>query len=144
MTTTTEHTPAIFSGWLQKKGEVGTGAWKKRWFAIRNSELQYFVDPSQANLKGRVALSAIKTVAPANEKGSNYFNIEIEGTCFESTHLTFVIAGRIYQLKAETEEQVGQWIKHLTEGISLALQANKSAEQEIVSESANRYASKSH
>ena len=86
-------------GWLEKKGSFIKN-WKRRWFSLTPTELQYFTDDSKLDKKGSIDINASTCILTRD--GSNHlFKFGIQ------------TGNRVLELSADTEDIRLQWMDTL-------------------------------
>ena len=97
----------IKQGFLLKRGQGWPRKWRKRWFVLRGQTLRYFTNEDCTDEKGCIDLRGrpASRVAAAAEPGS--FEWEIPCLVKETK-------GRSYSLRAETENDMMDWIAVVT------------------------------
>ena len=63
----------LYKGWMEKKGEVGSGSWKTRYFVLlSNRRLQYYESESSGKPRGAIELASASAVRPIPDEYYNY------------------------------------------------------------------------
>ncbi len=111
------------SGFLFKRGDVYR-AWKKRWFVLNKSALQYFKQRKDAasskNMAGLIALNDCTLNADSLVQRKN------DGNTFALTNL---VSGRVYYLYAEDREAKDYWVNLLRKSLENAQRTRDSVGQ---------------
>lgn len=93
-------------GNLLKEGAGLVKAYKKRWFVLKNQELQYFRDKTEKEPTGSISLANTKV----NDNPAIKFGIAISGPSL----------ARVYNLAAESEAEKQRWIKAISQAQAVA------------------------
>eukprot|EP00047_Mylnosiga_fluctuans_P003827 m.231165 g.231165 ORF g.231165 m.231165 type:complete len:377 (-) comp12174_c0_seq1:129-1259(-) len=116
-----DHLNSAFAleGWLEKQGPQEKG-WKRRWFALHDSVLLYYKQPSDAECLGFIQLG----------KRSQGYSVEENqklplGFCF-----SLITQRRTYSLRAESRDLVRAWI----EALNLAIEKSQGADSAAMCE----------
>jgi len=90
------------SGWLTKQGG-GIKTWKKRYFVLKNNELYYYGDPSDAEAKGKIEVFGIQvrqlTSKEARDETGDKFKYVIE----------VLHPDRTWILASDTQQDCMEW-----------------------------------
>lgn len=86
-------------GWLTKQGAL-VKSWKRRWFKTEGNFMKYYKNPKDAKEQGIIPLS-----------GSQVFLID--GSQFWFSVNCTNNQDRIFQLKADSMEEMNDWIEHV-------------------------------
>ncbi|XP_072041774.1 unconventional myosin-X-like [Amphiura filiformis] len=104
---------ALKSGWLMKKGggtsTVGRRNWKKRFFVLKDTTLSYYSsDANDAKLLGKIDIRAAKEISDSSEG-----HHKLKGVS-EGCSLDIRTEDRVFQLVADTDDEISEWYSILT------------------------------
>ncbi|KAI9175847.1 Pleckstrin y domain-containing H member 2 [Blastocladiella emersonii ATCC 22665] len=88
----------VRSGWLEKRGDRGRKAWKRRWFVLRASRLAYYKDESEYSPLGILAIAEIHSVTA------------IEYSATRAHVLAIVTRKRTLYLEAPVRSELEAWL----------------------------------
>lgn len=86
----------LFEGWLEKKGSF-IANWKRRWFVLSSSKLEYYVEENKATKKGDIVVNETTKVLTRDGSTHAYKFGVMSGT-------------RILELSADTDKDRIDWM----------------------------------
>lgn len=115
---------ASCSGWMHKKGGIGPGAWKSRFFTLHGTRLSYFTSTSENKERGLIDITSHR-VLPARENEDKLVSFYAASVgagrhCFKLVPpapgtrkgVTFT-APKVHFFAVETKEEMRQWMAAL-------------------------------
>jgi hypothetical protein len=115
---------ASFSGWMHKRGGIGVGAWKSRYFALHGTRLSYFGSFSDTKEKGLIDITGHR-VLPARENEDKLVSLYAASVgagrhCFKLVPpapgfrkgVTFT-APKVHYFAVDTKEDMRSWMAAL-------------------------------
>ncbi|KAA8915727.1 hypothetical protein TRICI_002134 [Trichomonascus ciferrii] len=115
---------ATYSGWMHKKGGIGPGAWKSRFFTLHGTRLSYFTSMAETKERGLIDITSHR-VLPARENEDKLVSFYAASVgagrhCFKLVPpapgtrkgVTFT-APKVHFFAVETKEEMRQWMAAL-------------------------------
>ncbi|ANB11806.1 Boi1p [Sugiyamaella lignohabitans] len=115
---------ASVSGWLHKRGGVGVGTWKSRYFTLHGTRLSYFTSQKDTKERGLIDITAHR-VLPARESEDKLISIYAASVgagrhCFKlvppapgfKKGVTFT-APKVHYFAVDTKEEMRMWMASL-------------------------------
>lgn len=116
---------ANYSGWMQKKGGVGMGTWRARYFTLHGTRLSYFTNFKDTKERGLIDITGHRAI-PIGDNEDKLLSLYAAGVgagrfCFKLVPpgpgfrkgVSFT-APKTHYFAVETKEELRSWINALT------------------------------